>query len=136
MTERFVAVEYDEVYYLTDTKDLKTFDDFKKEYLEVWGADSELTEDEINTDVMEEYYEYIYEHCMTCEENITLLNNYEKEVKELKQFKTTLKDNLNDRMNVLRRNIESAKLSDDPLKRKESLERLDELEDLYMDLFV
>ena len=92
MTEkRFVAIDNDEVYYITDTKDLKTLDDYIKEFNK---AEYEFTEEEALSVAKEEYYQMIYENSMSAKENVDMLNALFEENEQLKTFLGALKEEL------------------------------------------
>lgn len=97
MTEkRFVAIDDDEVYYITDTKGLKTLEDYIKEFSK---PEYEFTEDEVLEHAKEEYWQLIYEASMTATENVNWLNNlYE----ENKKFKKDIADLEMNKMNIER----------------------------------
>ncbi len=83
MTEkRFVAIDDEELYYITDTKGLKTVEDFIKEFSK---PEYEFTEDEVVENAKEEYWQMIYEASMTATENVNMLNELYEENKELKE---------------------------------------------------
>lgn len=82
--KRFVKIFEDEVFYITDTKNLKTLKDFK----------NELTLDNINTNhswdiidqvAKEEYNEYLYENSMTATEITSNLNEFWEENQQFKK---------------------------------------------------
>ena len=90
MTEkRFVAIDDDELYYITDTKGLKTVDDFIKEFSK---PEYEFTKDEAVEKAKEEYYQMIYEASMTATENVNMLNELYEENEWLKEENRKLKD--------------------------------------------
>lgn len=81
MTEkRFVAIDEDEVYYITDTKGLKTLEDYIKEFSK---PEYEFTKDEAVEKAKEEYWQMIYEASMTATENVDTLNKLDHENFEL-----------------------------------------------------
>ncbi len=83
MTEkRFVDIDDDELYYITDTKGLKTLEDYIKEFSK---PEYELTKDEILEKAKEEYWQLIYEASMTATENVNMLNELYEENKQLKK---------------------------------------------------
>lgn len=84
MTEkkRFVAIDSDEVYYITDTKDLKTLNDYVEEFSK---AEYEFDEEEIVSVAKEEYWQMIYENSMSANENVNMLNQLFEENEQLKQ---------------------------------------------------
>ncbi|MBQ6220147.1 MAG: hypothetical protein IJH63_10415 [Methanobrevibacter sp.] len=75
---RFVKLLDDEIYYLVDTKGLKSLEDFKEEYYHCDDSE-EFSEDEVLRMAMEDYYEYLYEYSLTADENLALLNNFNNE---------------------------------------------------------
>lgn len=81
--KRFVAIDDDELYYITDTEGLKTVDDFIKEFSK---PEYEFTKDEAMEHAKEEYWQMIYEASMTATENVELLNKLYDENNELKQL--------------------------------------------------
>ncbi len=80
--KRFVAIDNDEIYYITDTKGLKTLDDYIKEFNK---PEYEFDEEEANRVAQEEYWQMIYENSMGAKENVNLLNNFYKENEQLKK---------------------------------------------------
>lgn len=74
--KRYVAIDHEEVYYITDTDGLKTLDDFIKEFSK---SEYEFTEDEILSAANEAYWEMIYENSMTAKENVDELNDLYEE---------------------------------------------------------
>ena len=78
--KRFVAIDDDELYYITDTKGLKTLDDYIKEFSK---PEYEFTEDEALEHAKEEYWQMIYENSMTATENVDTLNKLDHENFEL-----------------------------------------------------
>lgn len=90
MTEkRFVAIDNDEVYYITDTTSLKTLEDYIKEFSK---PEYEFTEDEALEHAKEEYWQMIYENSMTATENVNWLNKLYEENEWLKEENEELKD--------------------------------------------
>lgn len=82
MTEkRFVAIDEDELYYITDTKGLKTLEDYIKEFSK---PEYKFTEDEVLENAQEEYWQLIYEASMTATENVNMLNELYEENEKLK----------------------------------------------------
>ena len=78
--ERFVKVLDDEVYYLVDLEGLKPFSHFLdviKESYPDYDADMQY---ELACD---DYSQYLYEHSMTCNENLKLLNEQNKTIQIL-----------------------------------------------------
>lgn len=80
--KRFVAIDNDEVYYITDTKGLETFEEYLEEFLK---PEYEFTKDEAVEKAKEEYYQMIYEASMTATENVNMLNELYEENKQLKK---------------------------------------------------
>ena len=73
--ERYVKIFEDEVFYITDTKNKKTYEDFRKEI----ALDNPThSVDILNQVAEEEYNDYLYENSMTATEITDALNNYEK----------------------------------------------------------
>lgn len=83
MTEnkRYVALDNnEEIYYITDTKGLKTLEDYIKEFSkEEYG----FTEEETLSVAKEEYWQMIYENSMSATENVRRLNELNDENKNL-----------------------------------------------------
>ena len=77
---RFVAIDNDEVYYITDTQGLKTLEDYIKEFSK---PEYEFTKDEALEKAKEEYWQMIYENSMTATENVDTLNKLDHENFEL-----------------------------------------------------
>lgn len=75
MTERFIKLFEDEVYYLVDTEGLKTLQDFIDETTKDYINEG-YSYDIIKEVAKEEYDEYLYEHTMSAQENIDLLNKF------------------------------------------------------------
>lgn len=93
MTEnkRFVVIDDTELYYITDTNDLKTLDDYVKEFSK---AEYEFTDEEVLSVAKEEYWQMIYEHSMSAKENVDMLNQLFEENEKLKQKIKELKGEL------------------------------------------
>ena len=89
MTERFVKVLDDEVYYLVDLEGLKPFSDFLDVIWESYPDYDDEAQYELACD---DYTQYLYEHSMTGDENLRLLNGLYKENKQLKQSQDELYD--------------------------------------------
>ena len=84
MTERFIKLFEDEVYYLVDTEGLKTLQDFIDETTRDYINEG-YSHDIIKEVAQEEYNEYLYEHTMSATENVNTLNGLYNENKQLKQ---------------------------------------------------
>ena len=69
--KRFVALDNEEVYYITDTKDLKTLTDFIKKFSD---PEYEYSKEEVLSAAKEEYWQMIYENSMSAKENVDMLN--------------------------------------------------------------
>ncbi len=87
--KRFVTIDDDEVYYITDTQGLKTLEDYIKEFSK---PEYEFMEDEAVEKAKEEYYQMIYEESMTATENVNMLNELYEENEWLKEENRKLKD--------------------------------------------
>lgn len=92
--KRFVALDTDEVYYITDTENLRTLDDFIKIFSD---PEYEYDEEEVLSVAKEKYWEMIYENSMSAKENVDMLNNLFNENEQLKleinMLKTTIARN-------------------------------------------
>ena len=80
--KRFVEIDCDEVYYITDTEELETLDDYIEEFSK---AEYEFDEEEVLCTAKEEYWQMIYEHSMSAYENVNMLNQLFEENEQLKQ---------------------------------------------------
>lgn len=111
MTEkRFVAIDDDEVYYITDTKGLKTLDDFIKEFSK---PEYGFTEDEALEHAKEEYWQLIYEASMTATENVNMLNELHEENKHLQgktsSWKRTASKEISEKQKLVKRIVKLEK---------------------------
>lgn len=93
MTDRFVKVFEDEVFYISDTKNLKTLEDFRKEITADYIQEG-YSYDVIEEVALEEYNEYLYENSMTATEIVDKLNKYYNELNLLKRHLRSAKDYL------------------------------------------
>ena len=85
MTDRFQKIFEDEIFYITDTKGLKTLDDFIKQ-IKTDYINEGYSHDIIKEVAQEEYNEYLFEHSMTAEEITIKLNQYYNECKRAKKL--------------------------------------------------
>ena len=85
MTERFMKLFEDEVYYIVDTEGLKTLQDFIDETTREYINEG-YSYDIIKEVAQEEYNEYLYQHSMSATENVDTLNGLYNENKELKSY--------------------------------------------------
>ena len=78
MSDRYILALEDEVFYITDSANLKkSKEDFEKEFYDVWVEDDNLyTEEEIERIVSGEYNDYLIENSMSGKEITDRLNNY------------------------------------------------------------
>ncbi len=82
--KRFVKIFEDEVFYITDTQNLKTLKDFRGEIaLDCYGQAYEV--ETINKVALEEYNEYLYENSMTANEITNNLNEFWEENQRFKK---------------------------------------------------
>ncbi len=95
MADRFVKVFEDEIFYISDTKNLKTLTDFenelKEEYRDNGIGYNISTVQEI---AKGEYGEYLYENSMAATEIVDKLNKYYNELNLLKRHLRSAKDYL------------------------------------------
>jgi len=105
MTERFKKIFEDEVFYITDTKGLKTLDDFIKEITADY-IQEEYSHDIIKEVAQEEYNEYLYEHSMTAEEITTKLNKYYNNCKRAKTLREIAYRNWDNVIKIIKEEIE------------------------------
>lgn len=92
--KRYVAIDYEEVYYITDTEGLKTLDDFIKEFSK---PEYEFTQDEILSTAKESYWQMIYENSMSAKDNVDKLNELNCENKNLSKLNKILEGFLLDK---------------------------------------
>lgn len=87
LTKRFVSLDMDEIYYITDTQNLKTLNDYIQEFKK---PEYEFTEKEAISAAKEEYWQMIYENSMSAKENENMLNELFEENEQLKSDKEHL----------------------------------------------
>lgn len=80
-----------EIYYITDTKGLKTLNDYIEEFSK---AEYEFTEEEALSTAKEEYWQMIYENSMSANENVNMLNDLLEENEKLKSTNMEMEDYL------------------------------------------
>ena len=91
LTKRFVSIDNGEVYYITDTQNLKTLNDYIQEFKK---PEYEFTEKEAISAAKEEYWQMIYENSMSAKENEDMLNRLFEENEQLKRENELLSDEL------------------------------------------
>lgn len=89
--KRFVMIDDGEIYYITDTKGLKTLNDYIEEFSK---AEYEFTEEEALSTAKEEYWQMIYENSMSANENVNMLNDLLEENEKLKSTNMEMEDYL------------------------------------------
>lgn len=95
MADRFVKIFEDEIFYISDTKNLKTLTDFENELREEYrdnGIGYNIST--VQEIAKEEYCEYLYENSMTATEIADKLNKYYNELNLLKRHLRSAKDYL------------------------------------------
>lgn len=104
--KRFVELDCDEVYYITDTEGLKTLNDYIEEFSK---AEYEFDEEEALSVAKEEYWEMIYENSMSAYENVSMLNQLFEENKQLIKQKKELQKSINNFIELEEENEELKK---------------------------
>ena len=89
--KRFVVLDNEEVYYITDTKDLKSLNDYIKKFSH---PKYEHSEEEALSAAKEEYWQMIYENSMSAKENVDMLNGLFDKSEQLSKKNLQLEEDL------------------------------------------